>query len=102
MESFAREILDVICEEYSDDKDLVAQILLYLYNTSRDDKMTSNICDIMSAMDYCLQCGDKMATFEWDELHTELEYDNVEKFSQTLCEVCDSSYIYSVKATKVE
>lgn len=102
MESFSRETIDSICDTYSDDKDLIIQILFYLYHTSTDDKMKSNIVDIFNDMQYCIQCGEKMSIFAWNELHNEVEGYNIEKFAQVMCEICDSSDIYSLKATKVE
>ena len=93
MEGFSREIIDLICDDWNDDEQLVIDALVYLYNTTTDNKMIEQI--EMACKDYgcCPDCGNKLSTYEWYEIHTELEYDNKEWFNCQLCPCCDRSDI---------
>jgi len=96
MENFSREIIDLICDEWSDDKELVMSSLYYLYHTTNDDKMKSQIVDIFNEENYCIECGNKMSLYEWSEPHTELEGSPLEYFSCYDCACCgdmDSKYL---------
>lgn len=77
MENMSTEILDSLIESYSDDKDLLSTILFFLYHTSNDDKLRANIEKIMTENNYCIECGDKLVSWHWQEYHSELgEYED--------------------------
>lgn len=98
MESFATEILEVVCESYKDDEELLVSILSYLYQTLSDDiKMAENIERIMEDMGYCPDCGNKLETYTFEEVHDELDYNNVEVMSVNLCPLCDRKEISNIK-----
>lgn len=42
-ENFSREIIDLICDDWRDDEQLVIDALVYLYNTTTDDEMIEQI-----------------------------------------------------------
>ena len=93
MEGFSREIIDLICDDWNDDEQLVIDALVYLYNTTTDNKMIEQIEMVCEDCGYCPDCGNKLSTYEWYETHTELEYNNQEWFSCQLCPCCDRSDI---------
>lgn len=66
-EDFSTEILEVVCEAFNDDKDLLSRILISMYGETTNDNMKSQIVDIVSDMGYCLECGSKMQYYEWSE-----------------------------------
>ena len=92
-ENFSREIIDLICDDWNDDEQLVIEALTYLYNTTTDDKMSEQIEMVCKDYGYCPDCGNELSTYEWCETHTELEYNNQEWFSRQLCPCCDSGEI---------
>ena len=93
MEGFSREIIDLICDDWNDDEQLVIDALVYLYNTTTDNKMIEQIEMVCEDYGYCPDCGNKLSTYEWYETHTELEYNNQEWFSCQLCPCCDRGEI---------
>lgn len=67
MEKFNHEIVDLIIDSFSDDKDLIAQMLFYLYHTTTDDRMKESVLTFMNEENYCISCGSKMTYYEWSE-----------------------------------
>ena len=98
MENMSVAVLDSICESYKSDKDLIATILHYLYKTSTDVKMHSQIHDVMTDMNYCIECGEKLISYEWKEVHDELEGNPYEYRYATFCHKCDKWEIEDLKA----
>lgn len=88
-ENFSREIIDTLCEDFKDDEQLVMDILRYLYYTSTDDKMKSQIVDIFDDYQYCLTCGSKLETYTYEEPHTELNPTAYEIMTDMFCPICD-------------
>jgi hypothetical protein len=93
MEGFSREIIDLICDDWNDDEQLVIDALVYLYNTTNDNKMIEQIEMVCKDYGYCPDCSNKLSTYEWCETHTELEYNNQEWFSCQMCPCCDRGEI---------
>lgn len=60
MENFSTEIINLICDDFSDDENLAMSCLWYLYNTTEDDKMKENIKTIYKDNNYCIKCGYKV------------------------------------------
>lgn len=93
MENFALEIVETINEHYYNDgtegKELIKDMLFYLYHTTNDDKMKQTILDWFNEEQYCIECGENLQPYEYCETHTELEYNNKEWFTVWLCPVCD-------------
>lgn len=89
MENFSTEIIDLVCDTYAKDKQLVIDILFYLYHTTSDDKMKQQIVDIFNTEGYCIDCGSKLTTYTWNEIHIELEYNNREPMFAYYCPICD-------------
>lgn len=102
VENMSWEILDLITEEFYDDKSLVKDCLYYLYHTISDKKMKEQIEDWFKMNCYCLVCGNKLKTYQYDETHSELEYDNIEHCFVELCPLCDmpNNDIYSEVTNK--
>ena len=93
MENFALEIVETINEHYhrdgADGKELIKDMLFYLYHTTNDDKMKQVILDWFNEEQYCIECGEKLQPYDYCEAHTEFEYNNKEWFTAWLCPVCD-------------
>lgn len=89
LENMSTEILDTLCEAYKDDKELVVSCLMFLYYSTTDEKLQSNIVQILSDMNYCIECGSKMINYSWEETHDELDGCPKEEFSVSLCPNCD-------------
>lgn len=86
--NFSREIIDIICDDWSDDEELVMNALYYIYHTSTDSKMKSQIVDIFNDYKYCLTCGNKLQYYEYKESHTELypvEYETIGVYECPCC-----------------
>lgn len=89
VENYSREIIDLICEEFKDDEQLVMNVLRYLCHCITDDKMKSQIEDIFNDYHYCLECGNKLQYYEFQEPHTELTPVAYETIGIYECPVCD-------------
>ena len=86
MENMSTEILDSICDMYKEDEELVVTCLMYLYQTSNDDKLRYNIVEIMNDMNRCIECGDKLTYYEFQEYHPELgEYETCGLYDCARC-----------------
>ena len=97
MECFACEVVSTITDYYSKDgkegKELVKNMLLYLYHTTTDDKLKQTILDWFNEEQYCISCGEKLIPYEYCEVHDELPYDNKEWLVDYVCPVCDRGVI---------
>ncbi len=85
---FSREIIDLITEDWKDDKQLVMDALYYLYHTTTDNVMKSQIKDIFYEEHCCLNCGSQMQYYEYQEPHMELYPVEYETFGCYICPVC--------------
>ena len=97
VDDLGSELIDCVMECYRDDidkeetKELVSSILRYLYSITKDSKIKSQIADIVeNQLEYCITCGNKLAYYEWEEVHTEVPPPNVEYMSTIYCPCCDS------------
>lgn len=88
-ENFSTEIIDLICDLWNDDERLVMDALRYLYYTTTDDNMKSQIVDIFNDYEYCLECGSKLETYTYEEAHTELNPIAYETMTDVYCPICD-------------
>lgn len=88
-ENFSREIIDLICDSWSDDEELVFEALRYLYNTSTDNKLMNQIVDIFNDYGRCLTCDSKLKTYTYEEPHTELNPVDYEIMTDVYCPICD-------------
>lgn len=98
--NFSREIIDLICDDFKDDERLVIDVLRYLYYTSTDDKMKEQIVMILNDYQYCLECGNKLETYTYEEPHTELNPIAYEIMTDVYCPVCDFCDFYKIKDAK--
>ena len=93
MEDFSIEVVETITDYYSKDgeegKELTKDILFYLYHNTNNDKLRQAILHWFNEEQYCIECGAKLQPYEYCEIHTELEYNNREWFTEWLCPVCD-------------
>ena len=89
MENFATEIISTITEAYSDDgdtgKELIRDMLKYLYTTTDDDEMGLQICNWFTENNYCLGCGTKLLSYEYME--------DDKPYVVSLCPNCDEAEI---------
>lgn len=67
MEKFNNEVVDLIIDSFRDDKQLIVNILFYLYKTTTDDAMKQSILHFMNEQNICIQCGSEMVYYEWNE-----------------------------------
>lgn len=88
-ENFATEVISLITETFEDDEQLMIDILRYLYKTSEDDCMILQIIEVFGEYEYCINCGSKLHYYEWDEIHSELDYNNIEHCGAMMCPNCD-------------
>lgn len=92
MENMSFEVLDAIRDCFNDNTDesneLIATICHYLYHTTTDDRMKQGCVEIMNDLQYCIQCGSKMAYYEWSEPHTELDVTEYEIMGTWDCPRC--------------
>ena len=93
MEDFSSEVVEIITEYYANDgeegKELVKDILFYLYHNTNNDKLQVKIIDWFNTENYCIECGTKLQAYDWYEIHTELEGNPKEWFTTWLCPICD-------------
>lgn len=95
VENMSWEILDAIYSAYGDNtedgKKLLMACMSYLYNLNnhKDKKLDSQLDEIATEMGYCVRCGNKLVTEEWDEIHNELDDNPIEHFSEEFCPLCD-------------
>lgn len=89
MENFATEIISTITEAYSDDgdtgKELIRDMLKYLYDITDDDEMCNQICNWFTVNGYCLGCRTKLLSYEYLE--------DEKPYVVSLCPNCDSAEI---------
>lgn len=93
MENFSQEIVDLIMTDWKADESLVIKSLLYLYHTTTDYDMKDMIENVFNDMGYCVNCGSKLMNYEWEEVHTELPYNNIETMNIQLCPICNEDEI---------
>jgi hypothetical protein len=67
MENFSTEIISLICDTFSDDKQLVMDMLRYLHFNTLDSKMKKNIEDIFLKEGYCVDCGTKLKSYDYQD-----------------------------------
>ena len=89
VENYSREIIDLICDSWKDDEELLFEALRYLYNQSADSKMTDQIVDIFTDEERCLECGRELKFATYEIVHTEIEQPNVEYTGYYYCPDCD-------------
>lgn len=83
MENFSTEIISLICDTFSDDKQLVMDMLRYLHFNTLDSKMKKNIEDIFLKEGYCVDCGTKLKSYDYQDENiwkTELICPNCNEF----------------------
>ena len=86
----AKTVLDAIMDwlNKEDDEEELIHVLLYLYNTTKDEKMRKEIFDIMLDCDRCIDCGCKL---KWQEVETD-PYDGDATTGFWYCPQCDDKY----------
>ena len=98
MDNMADEILDAICDTYKDDKDMIASCARFLYCKTHDETLIDKCVKVIDKLGYCLACGTKMVSYEYEERHDELEGNNVETNSAMFCPICDRYEIKMINA----
>lgn len=94
------EVIDALTEYYNyyntkseENIEAFKEVLLYLYNTSTDNKLKIKILDWFEENHYCINCGEKLSSYEYRERHDELDGDYYEYFDAYLCPNCDYAKI---------
>lgn len=97
MEDFSMEVVETITEHYvndgSDGKELIKDILFYLYHNTTSDKLHQKILEWFNTENYCIECGTKLLPYDWYETHTELDGNDREWFTTYLCPACDDEEV---------
>lgn len=89
MERYNTEIIEVLVDEFADDKELLANIMFYLANTTTDKNHMKADCEyVLSQLGFCTQCGQKKVVYEYEERHAELDYNNIEVMTEEICPKC--------------
>lgn len=83
------EVVDGVCVAYRDDDDTLAEILVYLSQTTRDNCLIMKACDQIKEMDRCEHCGAKLETMTFREWHPEVDPPCYESVSEDYCPNCD-------------
>jgi hypothetical protein len=95
VEDLHKEIIESIVTYFANDEDTLIQCLRYLYYNTEDDLLKKEVIENISERNYCIECGTKLITYTWDEIHTELEYNNREPMFAEYCPYCDEYEITS-------
>ena len=97
MEDFSNEVVETIVDHYSNDgeegKELVKDILFYLYHNTTNDKLKWKIVEWFNSENYCIECGMKLQAYDWYEIHDELPDQPKEWFTTYLCPICDGGKV---------
>ena len=101
MENMSIEIVEAIKDYYEDDKDLIANCLFYMYHTTNDSLFKLRIEDEMYSLGYCIDCNSELLTYEWEEIHWELDDNYSETFHAKLCPICDKAEISRCKYKEI-
>lgn len=85
------EVVSTITEHYANDgeegKELIKDILFYLYHTTKDAKLMRQIEDWFEEEEYCVNCGEKLTVYQYDEWHSEIGC--YEPMCELICTNCD-------------
>jgi hypothetical protein len=65
-----------------------AKALHYLYHITDDNDLRLEIVNEMNALNYCIECGNKLQWYEWEEPVEELGYVNYELKGAYDCPYC--------------
>lgn len=102
MEKYHNEVVQTLVETYSDDKQLLGDILFYLYQSSTDMNLKGAIVEVMNDLGRCISCGSELISYEFTETHTELDNNNEEEFVAHLCCNCNRAEIEELHAKEME
>ena len=97
-ESLAWEIIEAVKDYYDgtdEGEELVVAICNYLYRTSTDDKMQEGCMKVLTDLNYCVTCGNKLQSYHYKEYHEEV--DAYETMFSLLCPLCDRDEIMEMK-----
>ena len=101
MEKYHNEIVQTLVDSYSDDKQLLGDILFYLYKSSSDMSLKGAIVEVMNDLGRCVQCGSELINYEFTETHSELDNNKEELFIAHLCNNCDRAEIEELHAKEM-
>ena len=102
MEKYHNEIVQTLVETYSDDKQLLSDILFYLYQSSSDVNLKYAIAEVMTDINRCVKCGGGLISYEFTEIHSELDNNDKEEFIVHLCPNCNRTEIEQLHAKAKE
>ena len=89
------EILDAIHAFYNDE-DVETDCLLYLANLGSQTKMVHQLSDEarkeLNGMGRCEHCGTPLETHQYQEIHTEVDDNQIEEMYVRYCPNCDLDY----------
>lgn len=98
MEKYQNEIIQTLVDSYSDDKQLLADMLCYLYNSTDDLSLLGAILGVMNDLGRCSECGSELITYEFTDIHSELDNSDEEIYFAKLCSQCDRVEIEATHA----
>jgi len=85
------ELMEAIISSYNDDTDesneLISKIALFLYHNTTDDQLQLACVKVMTDLERCVTCGDKLVEYPYREWHSEIGQDEL-RFD-TICLRCD-------------
>lgn len=87
VDNYGYEVVSYLSDYVKDDEEL-RNILFYLYHTTKDEPLKTYIEDAFEQKHWCVHCGSELSRYEWNEIHNELEYDNVEHCVTWICNNC--------------
>lgn len=88
---YSTEIISLITETFDDDKQLVANMLIYLYDTTNCTNMDKQIEEWFETNHRCIGCGSKELNYQY------FDWNLNEDINVWLCEECNRSRIREIK-----
>lgn len=86
------EVVEAVHLMHEDNPDVELDCMLYLKRIVADDpKMSSSVLDWFDEQERCNVCGERLATYTYNEPHPELDGHPHERLIATMCPKCDFS-----------
>lgn len=86
---YTSEIIEAIIEYYSNDLNLTASCLIDLLYGTEHGYVKAMVTRWLEDNHYCLDCGNKLQLFCYNEAHTELDNNDNEEICTYICPKCD-------------
>lgn len=89
VDNMSDEVIEAVCQAFKDDDDILAEILVYLQRSTRDNCLIMKASDQLKEMGRCENCGAKLETMSFREWHPEVDPPCYEPVCEDYCPNCD-------------